>query len=93
MVSIPVHAAGESADAHAEALEEAGCLVVTGLADADARRAVVEELAPHMESTPVAQEDDPAAFYPGQTRRVTALVARLPDGRRDGPGADLDGAL
>lgn len=73
---IPVHTASDSADLLAAALDEAGCLVVTGLADADARRAVVDELASHMEATPVATEDDPADFYPGNTRRVTALVAR-----------------
>ncbi len=29
-----------------------------------------------MDAAPVASSDDPADFYPGRTRRVTALVAR-----------------
>jgi ectoine hydroxylase-related dioxygenase (phytanoyl-CoA dioxygenase family) len=57
------------------ALDDAGCLVVTGLADEGTRAAVVAELTSHMEAAPV-KADDPAAFYPGLTRRVTALVAR-----------------
>jgi ectoine hydroxylase-related dioxygenase (phytanoyl-CoA dioxygenase family) len=57
------------------ALDHAGCLVVTGLADQAARNAVVAELASHLEAAPL-KADDSAAFYPGLTRRVTALVAR-----------------
>jgi hypothetical protein len=57
------------------ALDDAGCLVATGLADQAMRDTVVAELASHMEATP-AKEDDPAAFYPGLTQRVTALVTR-----------------
>jgi ectoine hydroxylase-related dioxygenase (phytanoyl-CoA dioxygenase family) len=59
----------------ASALDEAGCLVVTDLADDEIRDAVVGELAPHLEAAPV-KADDPDAFYPGLTRRVTALVTR-----------------
>ena len=59
----------------ASALGEVGCVVVTGLLNAADRAAVRDELAPYMERVKVAQ-DDPAAFYPGLTRRSTALVAR-----------------
>ncbi len=59
-----------------EALEEAGCLVVTDVADAATREAVTRELAPHFEEAPVKTSDDSEDFYPGHTRRVTALVAR-----------------
>jgi len=67
------HAARPSEIAHA--LDETGCVVVTGLLDACDRAAVRDELAPFMERVKVA-DDDPAAFYPGLTRRTSALVAR-----------------
>src|SRR4051812_45078185 len=60
----------------ASALDHAGCLVLTDLADEPARRQLVAELAPHLDAAPVETDDDPAAFYPGLTQRVTALVAR-----------------
>jgi ectoine hydroxylase-related dioxygenase (phytanoyl-CoA dioxygenase family) len=72
---IPRFQAGDAIDAMAAALDAAGCLVVEGVADGAAREAVVAELTPHMQATPVS-EDDPESFYPGKTRRVTALVAR-----------------
>ena len=49
---------------------------MTDLADQPARCTLVDELASHLEAAPVATDDDPAAFYPGLTQRVTALVAR-----------------
>ena len=75
MTSIPVYPVDESTDTLAEALDRAGCLVVTGAAAPDVRNAVMQELAPHLERADV-QEDDPNAFYPGRTRRITALAAR-----------------
>jgi ectoine hydroxylase-related dioxygenase (phytanoyl-CoA dioxygenase family) len=63
-------------DDMASALEDAGCLVVTGLIEEPARKRVVAELASHLEAARVETDDDPAAFYPGLTQRVTALVAR-----------------
>ena len=59
----------------ADALDEAGCVVVTGLLNAADRAAVRDELAPYMTKVKVAV-DDPTAFYPGLTRRSSALVAR-----------------
>ena len=56
------------------ALERAGCVVVTGVTDPELRQAIRDELAPQMATTPIDQEDDPEAFYPGRTRRVTALI-------------------
>jgi ectoine hydroxylase-related dioxygenase (phytanoyl-CoA dioxygenase family) len=76
MKSIPRYSADEPLDLLAEEFEKAGCLVVTGASDAQLRESLAAELAPHMEATPVARDDDPEAFYPGNTRRVTALVAR-----------------
>lgn len=58
------------------ALEEAGCAVITGLMDASLRQRVTDELAPHMQRARVDENDDPTQFYPGHTRRVTALVTR-----------------
>ena len=74
--SIPIHPAGTPTDVLARELGEAGCLVVTGLADAAQRDAIRAELAPHMARARVIEADEPEAFYPGRTRRVTALVAR-----------------
>ena len=76
LTSIPRHTGADPLDDMVSALGHAGCLVVTGLADHRARRTLVDELAPHLEAAPVATDDDPAAFYPGLTQRVTALVAR-----------------
>jgi len=59
-----------------EALGHAGCLVVTGLVDQPARNRLAAELAAHLEAARVETDDDAAAFYPGLTQRVTALVAR-----------------
>jgi ectoine hydroxylase-related dioxygenase (phytanoyl-CoA dioxygenase family) len=76
--SIPVLSVDDGPARRAAALDEAGCLVVTGVIDQTLRTAVVDELAPHMEAARVIEADDPAEFYPGRTRRVTGLVARSP---------------
>jgi ectoine hydroxylase-related dioxygenase (phytanoyl-CoA dioxygenase family) len=76
VISIPRLSGTDRVDEVVSALDEAGCLVVTGLAEESARHRLVEELAPHLAAAPVQTDDDPAAFYPGLTQRVTALVAR-----------------
>jgi ectoine hydroxylase-related dioxygenase (phytanoyl-CoA dioxygenase family) len=58
------------------ALDHAGCLVVTDLVDRPARDRLVAELASHLEEATVQTDDDPTAFYPALTQRVTALVTR-----------------
>ena len=68
--------AGTAPSLVAEALDEAGCVVVTGLLDETGGNAVSAELAPYMESVQVVEEDDPTRFYPARTRRTSALVAR-----------------
>lgn len=73
---IPTLSADASPDGVAEALDEAGCVVVTGLISEDDRQAVRAELAPYMAKAPIGHDDDPTAFYPGLTRRTSALVAR-----------------
>jgi ectoine hydroxylase-related dioxygenase (phytanoyl-CoA dioxygenase family) len=74
--AIPRFSASESQLEMGKALGEAGCLVITGLADATTLAALERDLAPHFEQAPVKTSDDTADFYPGHTRRVTALVAR-----------------
>lgn len=75
-MSIPKMSAGTAPELVAEALDEAGCVVVTGLLDEAGRNSVSAELAPYMESVRIVEQDDPAMFYPGRTRRTSALVAR-----------------
>lgn len=75
-MSIPRFTGDAPADEIVEALDAAGCVVVSGLLDRDQRLAITSELAPHMAAARVIDEDDPQEFYPGRTRRVTALLAR-----------------
>jgi hypothetical protein len=63
-------------------LETAGCLVVTGAANDQTIAALRAEMAPHMAQATIATQDDPEEFYPGQTRRVSALVGRSEAARR-----------
>jgi hypothetical protein len=75
-MSIPKYAADSPKGGITAALEDCGCVVVTGLMDTGLRQSMTEELAPHMAAARVIEDDDPEEFYPGQTRRVTALVTR-----------------
>lgn len=56
-------------------LEESGCLVVTDMISPAQLEGLRAELAPMMAATPLVTDDDPEAFYPGLTRRVTSLIA------------------
>lgn len=76
-MTIPRFSATASPADIAEALGAAGCVVVTDVASADLRQSIRNELSSHLEKAAVV-DDDPKAFYPGQTRRVTGLVARSP---------------
>jgi hypothetical protein len=76
LISIPRRSKTDPIDDMVSALGHAGCLVVTGSMDDAARSKLVDELASHLEAAPFKTDDDPAAFYPGLTQRVTALVAR-----------------
>jgi ectoine hydroxylase-related dioxygenase (phytanoyl-CoA dioxygenase family) len=73
---IPQFTADDAPGVLAEALDEAGCIVVTGLLDPIGRSAIQAELAGHMDAAKVTIDDDPSKFYPGHTRRVSGLVAR-----------------
>ncbi len=74
-MTIPLLPADASPSEFAPVLESAGCLVVTGLLDAEARQTVRAELDPLMSRVRVIDKDDPAQFYPGRTRRASGLVA------------------
>ena len=73
-MSIPRYAADAPAADLAGALEEAGCLVVTGLLDAPRRQTIRDELAPHMAAARVIEDDDAEAFYPGLSVTPTILL-------------------
>lgn len=75
-MEIPRFSSAESVDGLTDALADAGCAVVTDVMGAETREAIRAELAPAMAAAAVAQDDDPEEFYPGRTRRVTALVTR-----------------
>ncbi|MEM1435920.1 MAG: phytanoyl-CoA dioxygenase family protein [Pseudomonadota bacterium] len=75
-MSIPRFSAATPPDVICEALDEVGCVVVTEVMDAELRQSIRAELAPHMERARVIEDDDPTQFYPGHTRRISALVAR-----------------
>ena len=62
-----------------EALAEQGCAVITGLTNAEQRDQIKQQLAPHMADARVIDKDDPTQFYPGKTRRISALVALSED--------------
>ena len=74
-MKIPSFSPTDSSGVIADALEDAGCVVVTGLMDEAFRKKVQEELSPYMNKVRV-EEDDPTEFYAGHTRRTSALVAR-----------------
>ena len=48
-MSIPILSAGSPSSEITEALNEAGCVVVTGVTDAGLRQSIKDELALHME--------------------------------------------
>lgn len=57
-------------------LEESGVLVLRGVAGLRERDAILAELGAHFEGAPVAPDVPDDSFYPGHTRRVTALIAK-----------------
>jgi ectoine hydroxylase-related dioxygenase (phytanoyl-CoA dioxygenase family) len=76
MTSIPRCSSGDSSEELTAALDSAGCLVVSDVLDVGARDRIRAELGSYLDAAPVADGDKPEDFYPGNTRRVTALVAR-----------------
>src|SRR5713101_692704 len=84
MASIPILSSNDSSAALIDALERDGCAVVTGVTDLRTREDIARELAPHLEKVDPNAAIDPndkyyaatAGFYPGSTRRITALIAK-----------------
>jgi len=75
--TIPECSVADDPDEMYRALDDAGCLVVHGMATAQAIATVKTELSDYMAATQVA-DDNPDDFYPGKTRRVIALMHRSP---------------
>ncbi len=73
--TIPSCGPSTSADEMYAILGRDGCLVVRDLADSDTIRQVQEELSEPFARIAV-EADDPKEFYPGNTRRMTALMHR-----------------
>lgn len=84
MALIPVVASNNPPADVVAALERDGCVVVTGVLDSSSREAIARELGPHLEKADIktslnekyAADGGPADFYPGNTRRITALAAK-----------------
>lgn len=75
-MELPVFSANDNRADIAQALHQAGCVVVTNVLSEANRARIRDELAPYMETARVIVNDDPTQFYPGHTRRTSALVAR-----------------
>jgi ectoine hydroxylase-related dioxygenase (phytanoyl-CoA dioxygenase family) len=78
--AVPTFTARDPSEAIAAAFDEHGCVIVSDAVSAETRAQIRRELAPLMTAAPL-QPDDPAAFYPGLTRRAVALVVRSPTTR------------
>lgn len=84
MPSIPLVSANSSPTDAIAALERDGCVVVTDVLAGSARQAIARELGPHLEKADIktslnekyAADGGPADFYPGNTKRITALAAK-----------------
>jgi len=84
MPSIPVVPYKSSEAEVLAALERDGCVVVTDVFGQSTRQALRRELDPYLESSDAgqslnrkyAESGGPSDFYPGNTRRITALVAK-----------------
>ena len=71
--TIPVCDSGENSDAMYDLLSEAGCLVVTGMAEQTTIDLVKTELGDYVQEAE-AEEDNPEDYYPGKTQRVDAVM-------------------
>ncbi|MGO9452209.1 MAG: phytanoyl-CoA dioxygenase family protein [Candidatus Binataceae bacterium] len=84
MASIPVLTSKASPADVVAALDRDGCVVVTGVIDEAGLDAITRELGPYLETTDVgeslnkkyAADGGPSDFYPGNTKRITALIAK-----------------
>ena len=64
-MSIPQFSVKSPSSEIAEALDDAGCVVITDVTNANLRQSIKEELAPHMEKARVieSEKEDPTQFY------------------------------
>jgi ectoine hydroxylase-related dioxygenase (phytanoyl-CoA dioxygenase family) len=84
MASIPVLPANASSNDVVACLEGAGCVVVRDVIDAPTRENLQRELTPHLKSSDAGNRLNKVyeasggngSFYPGNTKRITALVAK-----------------
>jgi ectoine hydroxylase-related dioxygenase (phytanoyl-CoA dioxygenase family) len=84
MASIPVLPANAPAKDVVSCLEHAGCVVVRDAIDGATREALKYQLAPHLETSDAGNRLNKVyeasggngSFYPGNTTRITALVAK-----------------
>jgi ectoine hydroxylase-related dioxygenase (phytanoyl-CoA dioxygenase family) len=84
MASIPMLPASATAKDVVACLENAGCVVVRDVTDNATREKLKRELAPHMETSDAGNRLNKVyealggngSFYPGNTTRITALVAK-----------------
>ena len=89
---IPRYPADAPLEEISAALEDAGCVVVSDLMDSSLRQLISDELAPHMSKARVIEDDDPEEFYPGRTRRISALVCALSQRYRPPDSTPVDPA-
>ena len=75
---IPELSHNDAVSEMASALRDSGCLVVKGVTNRDTREKVVAELDNYLAKAKIEddREVDAEEFYPGNTKRITALVAR-----------------
>lgn len=75
MTSIPEFSGDAPVAEIATALDGAGCAVLHEMQDAENIARIEAELSEPLGAAPLG-EDDPEAFYPAATRRITGLIAR-----------------
>ncbi len=75
---IPVFDVHDPLDTKILALREAGAIRIRGVTTVAVREAVTSELTPFLLAAPVQTNVAEADFYPGHTRRITALVRKSP---------------
>ena len=81
-MQIPRYNISDSIQDISEALNEAGWVVIEDAQSEEHAELVKSELAEYMSDAPYSDEDDPEAFYPAKTKRVSALMARAPSSHK-----------
>ena len=76
MQTIPVLDATDKLSDISAALIESGAVVIRSMTDASMRAAIIKELEPFLANAPVSVSHDKEDFYPGHTRRLTALLKK-----------------